>query len=59
MIGITDLYLLIFSAENVVGFYLLHAQILALQIPRKMMLQTYNLLHAMARNDRDCDFYHR
>lgn len=29
------------------------------KIPRKMMLQTYNLLHAMARNDRDCDFYHR
>ncbi|KAL3616728.1 histone chaperone [Castilleja foliolosa] len=29
------------------------------KIPRKMMLQTYNLLHAMARSDRDCDFYHR
>ncbi|KAK4440346.1 protein NAP1 [Sesamum alatum] len=29
------------------------------KIPRKMMLQTYNLLHAMTRNDRDCDFYHR
>ncbi|KAI3455816.1 hypothetical protein Pfo_012479 [Paulownia fortunei] len=29
------------------------------KIPRKMMLQTYNLLHAVARNDRDCDFYHR
>ncbi|KAL7089703.1 hypothetical protein ACP275_13G199800 [Erythranthe tilingii] len=29
------------------------------KIPRKMILQTYNLLHAMARNDRDCDFYHR
>ncbi|KAL0398123.1 UNVERIFIED_CONTAM: protein NAP1 [Sesamum radiatum] len=29
------------------------------KIPRKMMLQTYNLLHGMARNDRDCDFYHR
>ncbi|KAL1537567.1 histone chaperone [Salvia divinorum] len=29
------------------------------KIPRKMMLQTYNLLHSMARNDRDCDFYHR
>ncbi|KAL6546210.1 histone chaperone [Orobanche minor] len=24
-----------------------------------MMLQTYNLLHAMAQEDRDCDFYHR
>ncbi|KAM7270518.1 hypothetical protein ACFE04_029732 [Oxalis oulophora] len=29
------------------------------KIPRKMMLQMYNLLHAMSRNDRDCDFYHR
>ncbi|XP_057812053.1 protein NAP1 [Salvia miltiorrhiza] len=29
------------------------------KIPRKMMLQTYNLLYSMARNDRDCDFYHR
>ncbi|XP_057969886.1 protein NAP1 [Malania oleifera] len=29
------------------------------KIPRKMMLQIYNLLHAMLRNDRDCDFYHR
>ncbi|KAH6787560.1 transcription activator [Perilla frutescens var. hirtella] len=29
------------------------------KIPGKMMLQTYNLLYAMARNDRDCDFYHR
>ncbi|KAK3040700.1 hypothetical protein RJ639_028396 [Escallonia herrerae] len=28
-------------------------------IPRKMLLQMYNLLHAMLRNDRDCDFYHR
>lgn len=29
------------------------------KIPRKMLLQIYNLLHAMIRNDRDCDFYHR
>ncbi|XP_038690030.1 protein NAP1-like isoform X2 [Tripterygium wilfordii] len=29
------------------------------KIPRKMMLQMYNLLHAMSRNDRDCDFYNR
>ncbi|XAR56074.1 hypothetical protein NMG60_11036384 [Bertholletia excelsa] len=29
------------------------------KIPRKMLLQTYNLLHAMTHNDRDCDFYHR
>ncbi|KAG6747368.1 hypothetical protein POTOM_049771 [Populus tomentosa] len=29
------------------------------KIPRKMMLQMYNLLHAMSRNDSDCDFYHR
>lgn len=29
------------------------------KMPRKMMLQMYNLLHAMSRNDRDCDFYHR
>ncbi|XP_027086320.2 protein NAP1-like [Coffea arabica] len=33
--------------------------LLSEKIPRKMMLQTYNLLHAMSRNDRDCDFYHR
>ncbi|KAK7837624.1 protein nap1 [Quercus suber] len=24
-----------------------------------MVLQIYNLLHAMSNNDRDCDFYHR
>ncbi|XP_030481196.1 protein NAP1 [Cannabis sativa] len=29
------------------------------KLPRKMMLQMYNLLHAMSREDRDCDFYHR
>ncbi|KAJ7969308.1 protein NAP1 [Quillaja saponaria] len=29
------------------------------KIPRKMLLQTYNLLHALSRNERDCDFYHR
>ncbi|KAL5842760.1 hypothetical protein ACOSQ3_013363 [Xanthoceras sorbifolium] len=29
------------------------------KMPRKMMLQTYNLLHAMSRNDRDFDYYHR
>ncbi|CAL9235589.1 unnamed protein product [Arabidopsis halleri] len=29
------------------------------KIPRKMLLQVYNLLHALSRNDRDCDFYHR
>ncbi|KAF3450021.1 hypothetical protein FNV43_RR06100 [Rhamnella rubrinervis] len=29
------------------------------KMPRKMMLQMYNLLHAMSRSDRDCDFYHR
>lgn len=29
------------------------------KMPRKMMLQMYNLLHSMSRNDRDCDFYHR
>ncbi|KAH9795654.1 protein NAP1 [Citrus sinensis] len=28
-------------------------------MPRKMMLQMYNLLHAMSRNDRDFDYYHR
>ncbi|KAM1792377.1 hypothetical protein FF1_036107 [Malus domestica] len=28
------------------------------KMPRKMMLQMYNLLHSMSR-DRDCDFYHR
>ncbi|KAL8167962.1 hypothetical protein V2J09_009461 [Rumex salicifolius] len=29
------------------------------RIPRKMILQMYNFLHAILRNDRDCDFYHR
>ncbi|XP_044469809.1 protein NAP1 isoform X2 [Mangifera indica] len=29
------------------------------KMPRKMMLQVYNLLHAMSRNDRDFDYYHR
>ncbi|KAK3188917.1 hypothetical protein Dsin_028478 [Dipteronia sinensis] len=29
------------------------------KMPRKMMLQTYNVLHAMSRNDRDFDYYHR
>ncbi|VFQ97446.1 unnamed protein product [Cuscuta campestris] len=29
------------------------------KIPRKMLLQTYNLLHATSRNNRDCDLYHR
>lgn len=29
------------------------------KMPRKMMLQMYNLLHAMSRNDRDFDYYHR
>ncbi|XP_074583886.1 putative protein NAP1 isoform X1 [Curcuma longa] len=29
------------------------------KIPRKMMLQVYNLLYAMLKGGRDCDFYHR
>ncbi|CAO2814561.1 unnamed protein product [Amaranthus hypochondriacus] len=29
------------------------------KIPGKMLLQMYNLLHGILRNDRDCDFYHR
>ncbi|XP_077244449.1 transcription activator isoform X2 [Tasmannia lanceolata] len=29
------------------------------KIPRKMMLQMYNLLHLLSRNGRDCEFYHR
>ncbi|XP_031396400.1 protein NAP1 isoform X2 [Punica granatum] len=29
------------------------------KLPRKMMVQTYNLLYSMSRNERDCDFYHR
>ncbi|EPS71603.1 hypothetical protein M569_03148, partial [Genlisea aurea] len=29
------------------------------KIPRKMILQTYNMLHAITHGDRDCDFYHR
>ncbi|CAN1221198.1 Protein NAP1 [Linum grandiflorum] len=37
----------------------LSSTVITLLIPRKMMLQVYNLLHAISRNDRDCDFYHR
>ncbi|KAK3006695.1 hypothetical protein RJ639_017589 [Escallonia herrerae] len=37
----------------------LSSTVITLLIPRKMLLQMYNLLHAMLRNDRDCDFYHR
>ncbi|KAF5935974.1 hypothetical protein HYC85_027103 [Camellia sinensis] len=37
----------------------LSSTVITLLLPRKMMLQMYNLLHAMLRNDRDCDFYHR
>uniref|UniRef100_A0A7N0UFV9 Protein NAP1 n=1 Tax=Kalanchoe fedtschenkoi TaxID=63787 RepID=A0A7N0UFV9_KALFE len=29
------------------------------KIPRKMILQVYNLLHATTQSERDCDFYHR
>ncbi|KAL5731384.1 histone chaperone [Ranunculus cassubicifolius] len=29
------------------------------KLPRKMMLQVYNLMHAMLRSGRDCEFYHR
>ncbi|KAJ4785686.1 transcription activator [Rhynchospora pubera] len=29
------------------------------KIPRKMMLQVYNILHNMLKGGRDCDFYHR
>ncbi|WOL02928.1 putative protein NAP1 isoform X1 [Canna indica] len=29
------------------------------KIPRKMMLQVYNLLHTMLKGGRDCEFYHR
>lgn len=29
------------------------------KIPRKMILQTYNLLYAMSKGGRDCEFYHR
>ncbi|KAK4798637.1 hypothetical protein SAY86_030963 [Trapa natans] len=29
------------------------------KLPRKMFLQTYNLLYSMCSNERDCDFYHR
>jgi len=29
------------------------------QIPRKMMLQMYNLLHTMPRNEKDSDSYHQ
>ncbi|XP_073011838.1 probable protein NAP1 [Typha latifolia] len=29
------------------------------KIPRKMMLQVYNILHSMLKSGRDCEFYHR
>ncbi|KAK9223395.1 hypothetical protein WN944_011837 [Citrus x changshan-huyou] len=37
----------------------LSSTVITLLMPRKMMLQMYNLLHAMSRNDRDFDYYHR
>ncbi|KAK6931923.1 Nck-associated protein 1 [Dillenia turbinata] len=37
----------------------LSSTVITLLIPRKMLLQMYNLLHCMIHNDRDCDFYHR
>ncbi|KAJ8436851.1 hypothetical protein Cgig2_026175 [Carnegiea gigantea] len=37
----------------------LSSTVITLLIPGKMMLQMYNLLHGILRNDRDCDFYHR
>jgi NCK-associated protein 1 len=30
-----------------------------LQMPRKMILQVYNILHVMLKGGRDCEFYHR
>ncbi|GJN12494.1 hypothetical protein PR202_ga30776 [Eleusine coracana subsp. coracana] len=30
-----------------------------LQMPRKMILQVYNILHIMLKGGRDCEFYHR
>lgn len=33
--------------------------LLSEKIPRKMIVQMYNLLHAISRNGRDCEFYHR
>jgi NCK-associated protein 1 len=30
-----------------------------LQVPRKMILQVYNILHVMLKGGRDCEFYHR
>ncbi|KAI4343177.1 hypothetical protein MLD38_027710 [Melastoma candidum] len=35
------------------------ANLLSEKLPRKMLLQTYNLLHSFSRSERDCDFYHR
>ncbi|KZV28615.1 hypothetical protein F511_33826 [Dorcoceras hygrometricum] len=37
----------------------LSSTVITLLVPRKMILQMYNLLYSMTRNDRDCDFYHR
>ncbi|XP_052201269.1 protein NAP1 isoform X2 [Diospyros lotus] len=37
----------------------IRVNLFAEKIPRKMMLQIYNILHAMLHDDRDCDFYHR
>ena len=36
----------------------LSSTVITLLIPKKMLLQTYNLLHAMSRNKRDCDFFY-
>ncbi|KAK9156253.1 hypothetical protein Sjap_003733 [Stephania japonica] len=37
----------------------LSSTVITLLLPRKMLLQMYNLLHTMLRSGRDCDFYHR
>ncbi|KAI7756681.1 hypothetical protein M8C21_017558, partial [Ambrosia artemisiifolia] len=37
----------------------LSSTVITLLLPRKMLLQMYNLFHAILRNDRDCDFYYR
>ncbi|KAK4759691.1 hypothetical protein SAY87_022822 [Trapa incisa] len=39
--------------------FFVRVNLFSVKLPRKMLLQTYNLLYSMCRNERDCDFYHR
>lgn len=53
----TDCYIALVLLYSLFVFQ--HEMPFSLQIPRKMILQVYNLLHTISRGGRDCEFYHR